>query len=131
MFFTFSHPQIRILARHGKKWARTNVISFSFHTLFFPFFPIHKSKFRGILVKNWVGPPLFVYIFFLYPNSNFETLWEKMVLNPDRTGCISICDSLCVWAYHTPMRFDGSGSKLYVTNICCSKMLDHSNRHAH
>ena len=22
----------------------------------------------------------------------------------------------------------GSGSKRYVTNICCSKMLDHSNR---
>ena len=62
MFFTFSHPQIRILARHGKKWARTNVISLSFHTLFFHF-PFHKSNFRGITLKNGVGPPLFVCIF--------------------------------------------------------------------
>ena len=62
-FFTFSHPQIRILARNGKKWERTKVISLSFHTLFF-IFPHPQIKISGVLVKNRVGPPLFVYIFF-------------------------------------------------------------------
>ena len=130
MFFTFSLPQIRILARHGKKWTRTNVISLSFHTLFFPFSPSTNPNF-GDLGKKWGWAPSFRIHFFLSPNPNFETLWEKMVLGPNRTGCISICDCLCIWADHTRMRFDGSGSKRYVTNICCSKMLNHSNRHAH
>ena len=30
-FLQFSHPQIQILARHGKKWAQTNVVSFTLH----------------------------------------------------------------------------------------------------
>ena len=30
-FFTFSHTQIQILARHGKKWAWTNVVSLFSH----------------------------------------------------------------------------------------------------
>ena len=135
MFFTFPLPQIRILACHGKKWTRTNVYSLFFSYTFFPFFPIHKSQFRGILVKNGVGPPLFVYIFFLSPNPNSETLWDKMVLDPNRTGCslhIHLWQLVCLGiTLHTPMRFDGSGSKRYVTNIFCSKMLDHSNRYAH
>ena len=73
--------------------------------------------------------PLFHIYIFPSPNPNFSTFWEKWSWTP--TGCISVYDRLCVWAQHTPMRFDGRGSKRYVTNICCSKMLDHSNRHAH
>ena len=121
LFFTFSRSQIRILARRGKKWARTNVIFHSLHTLFFHF-SHPQIQISGILVKNGVGPPLFIYIFsyFLIKiSARFEKRWSWTP-----TGCISICDSLCVWAYHTPMRFDhfdGSGSKRYVTNICCTK----------
>ena len=135
MFFTFSHPQIRILVRHGKKRAGTNVISLSFHTLFFPFFPTHKSKFRRILVKNGIGPPLalFVYIFsylVIQISKRFGKRWSWTPTEPAAYPFVTAC----VFGHSIRQRDLmelGSGSKRYVANICCPKLLDHSNRHAH
>ena len=96
--FPIPNSQIRILARHGKKRARTNVISLSFHTLF-SIFPRPQIQISGDLGKKWDWAPSssFRIHFFISPNPNFETLWEKMVLDPNRTGCISIFDNLSVW----------------------------------
>ena len=93
--FHIFHPQIRILVRHGKKRARTNVISLFLH--FFLFFPIHKSKFRRILEKNGIGLPLtlFVYIFsylLIQISKRFGKRWSwtpnEPALYPFVTACV-------------------------------------------
>ena len=93
MFFTFSHPQIRILVRHEKKWARTNVISLSFHTLF-SIFPHPQIQISGILVKNGVGPPLFVYIFsylLIQISKRFGKRWSWTPTEPAAYPFVTAC----------------------------------------
>ena len=99
----FSHFPIpksvfwRVMGRNGHE---PTLFPLSFHTLF-SHFPHPQIQISGDLGKkrNWTPSSSFRIHFFLFPNPNFETLWEKMVLDPNRTGCISICDSLCVWAF--------------------------------
>ena len=133
----FSHFPIpksvfwRVMGRNGHE---PTLFPFLF-IHFFPFFPIHKSKFRGILVKNGIGPPLalFVYIFsylLVQISKRFGKRWSWTPTEPAAYPFVIAC----VFG-HSIRQWDlmelGSGSKRYVTNICCSKMLDHSNRHAY
>ena len=94
----FSHFPIpnpkscRVMGRNGHE---PTLFPFLF-IHFFSIFPHPQIQISGDLSKKWGWAPSFRIHFFLSPNPNFETLWEKMVLDPNRTGCISICDSLCV-----------------------------------
>ena len=82
----------------GASWEETgtNQRYFPFFSYtFFPFSPSTNPNFGDLGKKwDWASSSSFRIHFFLSPNPNFETLWEKVVMDSNRTGCISICDSL-------------------------------------
>ena len=112
----------------GASWEETgtNQRYFPFFSYtFFPFIPIHKSKFRGILVKNRIEPPLalFVHIFshlLIQISKCFGKIWSWTPTEPAAYPFVTAC----VFE-HSIRQSDlmelGSGSKRYDTNICCSK----------
>ena len=83
----------------GASWeemgANQRYFPFFSYTFFF-IFPHPQIQISGDLGKNWGWAPSFRIHFFLSPSPNFETPWENMVLDPNRIGFISICDSVCV-----------------------------------
>ena len=130
IFFTFSHTQIQILARHGKKWAWTNVVSL-FFTYLFSIFPTHISILQGSWEKMGLDP-LISYTLFPSPNPNFDTFWEKMVLKPNRPN-IHLWQLVCLgtaYANGIWYKYDKYYYKYYYKyNICCLEILDRSNTH--
>ena len=104
-FSIFPHPQIQISGDLGKKWDWAPSSSFRIHFFIFSYLLIQILKRFG---KRWSWTP------------------TEPAAYPFVTACV---------IGHRIRQWDllelGSGSKRYVTNICCSKMLDHSNRHAH
>ena len=76
----------------GALWEETGTnqryFPFFSYTFFFHF-SHPQIQMSGDLGKKWDWTPSssFRIHFFLSPNPNFETLWEKMVLDPNRTGC--------------------------------------------
>ena len=133
----FSHFPIpksvfwRVMGRNGHE--PTLFLFLFIH--FFSIFPHPQIQISGDLGKKWDWAPSssFRIHFFLSPNPNFETLWEKWSWTPTEPAAYPFVTA-CVFG-HSIRQWDlmelGSRSKRYVTNICCSKMLDHSNRHAH
>ena len=123
IFFTFFHTQIQILARHGKKWAWTSVVSLFSHT-FFPFFP-PTYLYCGDLGKKWGWTPSF-HIHYPHPQIQMSTRFaKKWSWSP--TGQIFICDRLCVWAQHGI--WYKYNKHYYKYNICFFEILDRSNTH--
>ena len=72
-FHIFPYP-IQILARHGKKWAGTNVVSLFSHT-FFPFFS-PTYLYCGNLRKKWGWTSSF-HIHYSHPKSKFRHILGK------------------------------------------------------
>ena len=95
-----------------------------FHITFFHFSHPH-IYIAGILGKNGVGPPHFIYIIPIPKSKFWHVLGKKWSWSP--TGQISICDSLCVWAQHTPMGYDISIISITISIIY---VLNRYNTHA-
>ena len=101
----FSHFPIskskfwRVMGRNGHK---PTLFPF-FHKPFFHFSHPH-IYIAGILGKNGVGPPHFI-LHYSHPQIQISTRFGKK-WSWSSAGQISICDSLCVWAQHTPMGYD-------------------------
>ena len=125
-FFTFSHIQIQILARHGKKWAWTNVVSL-FLTYLFSIFPTHISILLGSWEKMGLDP-LISYTLFPSPNPNLNTFWEKMVLKPNRPN-IHLWQLVCLGTAYANGIWYKYNKYYYKYNICCLEILDRSNTH--
>ena len=83
----------------GASWEETgtNQRYFPFFSYtFFSFFPIHKSKFRGMLVKNGIGPPLalFLYIFsylLIQISKRFGKRWSWTPTEPAAYPFVTAC----------------------------------------
>ena len=122
----------------GASWEETgtNQRYFPFFSYTFFFQISHpRIKISGDLGKNGIGPPLalFVYIFSYLLIQILKRFGKKWSWTPTEPAPYPFVTA-CVFG-HSIRQWDlmelGSGPKGYVTNICCSKMLDYSNRHVH
>ena len=130
IFFTFSHTQIQILARHGKKWAWTNVVSL-FFTYLFSIFPTHISILRGSWGKNGVGSPHFKYIIPI-PKSKFRHVLGKNGLEsqPAKYSFVFFVSLVCLGTAYANGIWYKYNKYYYKYNIlCCLEILDRSNTH--
>ena len=121
--FTFSHTQIQILARHGKKWAWTNVSLFS-HT-FFPFFP-PTYLYCGDLGKEWGWTPSFHIHYSHAQIQNSTRFGKKMVLKPNRPN-IHLWQLVCLGTAYANGIWYKNNKYYYKYNICCLEILGRSN----
>ena len=80
-FHIFLYPN----PNFGVSWEEMgmNHRCFPFFTYLFSIFPTHISILRGSWEKMGLDP-LISYTLFPSPNPNFDMIWEKMVLKPNR-----------------------------------------------
>ena len=85
-----------------------------FHIPFFHFSHPH-IYIAGILGKNGVGPPHFIYIIPI-PKSKFRHVLGKNGLEA-QPAKYPFVPSLCAWAQHTPMGYDISIISITISII--------------